>query len=213
MSLLALGFALLVITMLSQQNEVLSNTIAEMRAAAEENVQNEYPLAFDLPEGWIMTEGCTIDTGNGERSVDCGYNVASIETSDELPVLDRTSVSPDASTIYLQNTVQLPLFGGIAPNEAVEDAYQSNNVAVITVTLVDGEDILMESTEEVTDVGKGFYKVVTCDVVANPECQMYGSWVHEYYFFGDTGTYRMSVKSTWTGGAEAIEEIILSAHE
>lgn len=213
LSLLALGLALLVITMLSNQNEMLTRTLAEMRAVATANVRYEYPLSFDLPRGWIMTEGCTAVVDGEERSVDCGYNVVSIETPAELPVLDRTTVSPDATYVYLQNTVRLPLFGGIAPNEAVEDAYQSSDVAVITVAKVDGEDILTGSIEEVTDLGEGFYKATICDVVANPECQMYGQWVHEYYFFGETGTYRMSVTSTLSGGAETIEKIILSAHE
>lgn len=214
LSLLALGFALLVITMLSQQNEALNNTLAQMRAAATgESAQDEYPLSFDLPEGWIMTEGCTMMIDGERQNGDCGNNIASIKTAADLPVLDRV-VSPDATVVYLQNTDRLPLFGGIAPNEAVADAYQSSDVTVITVQKVASQDVLTNSNGRVTDMGEGFYKVNICDVnIEGPECGIYGQGTDIYYFFGETGIYVMSYSSTVMGGPALIEGIIFSAQE
>lgn len=215
LTLLALGFALLVITMLTQENKMLTKNIEGVTALLQwqSKTYAEYPLQFDLPKGWIMTEGCTITVDGKEQRVGCAENIAGIESQSELPVLDR-SIDAQATTVYLQNTNLLPLFGGIASNNGVENAYQSNDVALITVTRVTNADVLMGRRGETVDMGDGFYKVTICDVeVSGPECGMYGQWSHEYYFVGETGTYRMEVSSTWSGGAEAIEEILLSAHE
>lgn len=216
MTLLALGFAMLVITLLAKENKLLGEAVADLRSATKESEQEEavkYPLSFDLPAGWSMNEGCTVEIDGEVRHVGCGDTIVDIETMDQLPVLD-TDIDPNAYWVYLQNTEKLPLFGGIGPNAAVASAYQSKDVALITIAKIDSQEILTGDIGEVTDMGGNFYKVQTCDVnVSGPECEIYGHWANEYYFFGETGTYRMSVSSTWSGGAEAIEEIILSARE
>lgn len=210
-TLLALGFAMLVITLLSKENKMLLADLQNLTKAPETTA--EYPLSFTLPKGWIMTEGCVTDIDGETRHIGCDDNIVSVETMDQVPVLD-TDIDPDAYWVYLQNTEKLPLFGGIGPYAAVADAYQSNDVALITVAKIDSQEILTGNTGEVIDMGGNFYKVQTCDVnVSGPECEIYGHWANEYYFFGETGTYRMSVSSTWSGGDQAIEEIIFSATE
>jgi len=215
MTLLALGFAMLVITVLSKENKLLGVTVTSLQKATKTipEMTSEYPLSFTLPKGWIMTEGCVADVDGETRHIECDDNIVSVETMDQVPVLD-TDIDPDAYWVYLQNTEKLPLFGGIGPYAAVADAYQSNDVAVISVAKIDSQEILTGNTGEVIDMGGNFYKVENCDSkVSGAECGMYGQWTDEYYFFGETGIYRMSVSSTWSGGAEAIEEIIFSATE
>jgi hypothetical protein len=215
LTLLALGFALLVITMLLQENKMLAKNIESITLLLQSpsKTYKEYPLHFDLPKGWIITEGCTATVDGEERHVGCTENIVGIESQDELPVLDR-SIDAQTATIYIQNTNLLPLFGGIGPNEAVEDAYQSTDVALITVERITSEDVLLESNGRVTDLGEGFYKVNVCNVMVDgPECGMYGAGKDEYYFFGETGIYHMSYKAVLTGAMPEIEEIMLSAHE
>lgn len=214
MTLLALGFALLVITLLSKQNKILEEAVVDLQSAAQGSEQEEvaeYPLSFDLPAGWSMNEGCIMSEGGKERSVRCSTGIAGIETMDDVPVVD-SDIAADAEAIFIKNTNKIPLFGGIAPFEAAASAYQMEGVVEITVERLDAEAVLTLSDSDILPVGNGFYTGALCDVVENPECTMYGNSPLAYYFIGETGTYRF----TWNrSGVEdsVITEVILSAEE
>lgn len=214
MTLLALGFALLVITLLSKQNKILEEAVVDLQNAAQGSEQEEiteYPLSFNLPAGWSMNEGCVMSEGGKERGVRCGTGIAGVETMDDVPVVD-SDIAVDSEAIFIKNTNKIPLFGGIAPFEAVASAYQMEGVVEITVERLNDEEMLTLSDTYIVSLGNGFYNGVVCDVVENPECTMYGNSPYAYYFIGETGTYRF----TWMqNGVEdsVITEVILSAEE
>lgn len=174
-------------------------------------------LSFDLPEGWIMTEGCPLD---GEK-VRCDSNLAGNDDPAQVPKIDF-EVDPNADIIYLQNTTKIPLFGGIAPGEAVKDLYQGENVAMITVTHIASEDygnFKVDSNGvpnygiKTEDLGNGFYKVTTCDLVASPECEIYGQSAYEYYLITKSGEQFQFHFITDGVSGVVIKDIILSAKE
>lgn len=161
--------------------------------------QTTWGLQFDLPDGWVVTQECLL---NGER-VDCGTNLID---GGEAPTLNY-EIDPEVETISLLNTTKLPLFGGIAPTEN-DEAYQSSEVARINITkfddLVDTSDAVL-----VEDLGQGFSKVTTCDVVVSPECQIYGQWAHDYVLSIDQENYRFDITSVGVSKTE-IENVVLS---
>lgn len=162
--------------------------------------QTTWGLYFDLPDGWVVTQGCLLN----KEWVDCGANL--IEGG-EAPSLNY-DIDPEINTIEIINTTKLPLFGGIGPTEN-EEAYQSSEVARIRVTRSD-DPVDTSNAVLVEDLGQGFLKVTTCDVVASPECQIYGQWAHDYVFSVGEENYRFDITSVGVSKTE-IENIVLSA--
>ena len=127
-----------------------------------------------------------------------------------------TDIDPIAETIWLQNTAKLPLFGGIAPEAKKEDLYQQEDVAVIMVSLRDQDAPYAPAQGGgfgSEDLGDGFQKIQICDLVENPECEIYGGWAYQYlYTAPSTEQYIFTVTSLGVDH-DVIEEIILSATE
>ncbi len=220
LTMLALGFALLVITLISKQNKLLhgenlrlSTLIDSMgKGFVQADKADGFALDFTLPEGWIITEGCTAMVDGEMRNIRCDNNIVDVETMDEVPVLD-TDISADAQWVYIQNTEKLPVLGGIGPYDAVKDSYQSDDVALISVVKVDAEDVLLSLQGEVTDMGNSFYKVSQCNSLVSSNCFIGPMWTYKYYFFGKEQAYRMSVETSWMVDEQIIEDIIYSAKE
>jgi len=213
--ILTLGFLLLGAGCSTATNTTVN--ITNIQPAVETNVSDTstqptetkktWRLSFDLPEGWIMTEGCEL---NGQK-VRCDEGLVTNEDPNNVPKLDL-NIDPKAESITIQNTDMLPLFGGIAPY--VNGVYKNEDVAVISVSHVldkiTGQPNYGLKTE---DLGNGFYKVITCDLETYPECAIYGNPSFDYYFVASSGEQYKFVFRDTSGSKDLIEKIILSAKE
>ncbi len=156
--------------------------------------EKAWRLSFDLPEGWVMTAYGSPRTQN--------------QTAPNL------EIEKDADNVYLQNTTKFPLFGGIQPDDFSVEKYQDKNVVQIKVSTLNKDEIV-PPTDSVKneDLGNGFYKVTTCDIVTTPECEIYGQSSFEYYFVAASGNkYRFSFTSQ-NVPESVIRAVVLSAKE
>jgi hypothetical protein len=156
--------------------------------------EKAWRLSFDLPEGWVMAAYGSPRTQN--------------QTTPNL-VIEK-----DADNVYLQNTTKFPLFGGRQPDDYSAEKYQDKNVVQIKVSTLDKVEIV-PPTDSVKneDLGNGFYKVTTCDIVTTPECEIYGQSSFEYYFVAASGNkYRFSFISQDVPES-VIQAVVLSAKE
>jgi len=171
--------------------------------------EKAWRLSFDLPEGWVMTDGCELQG----KTVYCVRNLTDNYSRESVPELDL-DIDPQADVIYLQNSKKIALFGGVAPNDTVKDLFQSENIVQIKVSTLDKAEIV-PPTDSVKneDLGNGFYKVTTCDIVTTPECEIYGQSSFEYYFVAASGNkYRFSFISQDVPES-VIQAVVLSAKE
>ncbi|MFH1089021.1 MAG: hypothetical protein V1716_01190 [Candidatus Uhrbacteria bacterium] len=156
--------------------------------------EKAWRLSFDLPAGWVMAAYGSPRTQN--------------QTAPNL------EIEKDADNIYLQNTTKFPLFGGRQPDDYSAEKYQDKNVVQIKVSTLDKAEIVppIDSVKN-EDLGNGFYKVTTCDIVTTPECEIYGQSSFEYYFVAVSGNkYRFSFTSQDVPES-VIQAVVLSAKE
>lgn len=158
---------------------------AKTLGGVQRTVEGDWYLAFDLPNGWVMTD--VYDAPRDEA------------------VTPNQTVTREQEEIYLQTTTKAILLGGIGAEDTVAaDTYVAlQDQTLIKVSRLDSHRVVPSEAE---DLGDGFFRVKECE--DGEDCQIYGRYNYDYYLKTDGANYEFEIYGSDTKQAE---NIILSA--